>query len=443
MLPDASAYRLDFVALLLLFYLFLLWLSARGCSSGVTGASAKSAKPQHPLRPLKPRTPADCPKCVCECTTSISPASRSVRPWREYKSSRGRPKRIDTAVYACDNEQCAYCGITDATIHVLVGFGHHGVDHAIQNLFCQACQHKFSVRRHTALYRLKTAAPGWRRSWLHWPKACRWRRGAGGGWCGGVFGHAEGTITTWLTRAGTDSERLHTRLFRGLELLHVQLDELRTTLRNKGQEVWLWLALAARTKIIAAAQLGPRTRATAHALIHGLVQVLARGCMPLFTSDGLNLYFYSLTAHFGAWEETLGTKKRTWQVAATLLYGQLIKSHRRRKLARVERVMRCGTLAALRNRLEALGWRGVLQTAFVERVNLTIRRGLAMLAPRSWATTQTLVQLQDGFAWWRVYYHLVKPHESLRVELAAPRDRGGKRVARPYSKRTPAMAVGV
>src|SRR5450759_5070920 len=152
MLPDASAYRLDFVALLLLFYLFLLWLSARGCSSGVTGASAKSAKPQHPLRPLKPRPPADCPKCVCECTTSISPASRSVRPWREYKSSRGRPKRIDTAVYACDNEQCAYCGITDATIHVLVGFGHHGVDHAIQNLFCQACQHKFSVRRHTALY---------------------------------------------------------------------------------------------------------------------------------------------------------------------------------------------------------------------------------------------------------------------------------------------------
>ena len=139
----------------------------------------------------------------------------------------------------------------------------------------------------------------------------------------------------------------------------------------------------------------------------------------------------------------MNTHKRVWQVAATLVYGQLIKSYRRRKLARVARVMRWGSLAALGNRLQALGWRGVLQTAFVERVNLTIRRGLAMLARRSWATAQTLVHLQDGFAWWRGYYHFVKPHASLRVELAVPRDRGGRRLAQRYRQRTPAMAVGV
>ena len=176
---------------------------------------------------------------------------------------------------------------------------------------------------------------------------------------------------TWLTRAGSHSAGLHSQLFRNLALLHVQLDELRTTLRNRGQAVWLWLALDARTKIIAAVELGPRTQTTAHALIHGLMHVLASGCIPLFTSDGLNLYFYSLTAHFGSWQELPGTHKRVWQVAATLLYGQLIKSYRRRKLARVASVMRWGTLADLGNRLQALGWRGVLQTAFVERVNLT------------------------------------------------------------------------
>ena len=125
---------------------------------------------------------------------------------------------------------------------------------------------------------------------------------------GRVFGHAVGNITTWLTRASRHSAGLHAHLFHGLELLHAQLDELRTTLRNRGQEVWLWLALDAQTKIIAAAELGPRTQATAHALIHRLMQVLACGCIPLFTSDGLNLYFYSLTAHFGSWEETPGTK---------------------------------------------------------------------------------------------------------------------------------------
>jgi hypothetical protein len=75
----------------------------------------------------------------------------------------------------------------------------------------------------------------------------------------------------------------------------------------------------------------------------------------------------------------------------------------------VERVIRWGTQEALRSRLEALGWRGVLQTAFVERVNLTLRRGLAMLARQRWATTETLVQLQDEFTWWRGYYRVVKP----------------------------------
>jgi IS1 family transposase len=225
-----------------------------------------------------------------------------------------------------------------------------------------------------------------------------------------------------------------------LELLQVQLDELRTTLRNRGQEVWLWLALDARTKIIAA-ELGPRTQATAHALIHGFVHVLACGCIPLFTSDGLNLYFYSLTAHFGSWQELPGTNKRVWQVTATLLYGQLIKSYRRRKLARVARVMRWGTLADLDNRLRALGWHGVVQTALVERVNQTIRRSLAMLARRSWATAQTLVHLQDGFAWWQGYYHFVKPRESLRVELTVPRARGGRRMAQRFRQRTPAMAA--
>src|SRR5215831_141114 len=39
----------------------------------------------------------------------------------------------------------------------------------------------------------------------------------------------------------------------------------------------------------------------AYLLIHSLRQMLAPGCLPLFTSEGLNFYFYALTAHFGHW----------------------------------------------------------------------------------------------------------------------------------------------
>ena len=58
-----------------------------------------------------------------------------------------------------------------------------------------------------------------------------------------------------------------------------------------------------RTKILPVLQLGPRTQHMAHRVIHSLRQRLAPGCVPLFTSDGLNLYFYALTAHFGDWRE--------------------------------------------------------------------------------------------------------------------------------------------
>jgi hypothetical protein len=64
---------------------------------------------------------------------------------------------------------------------------------------------------------------------------------------------------------------------------------------------------------------------------------------------------------------------RQWQVAAGLIYGQVKKSYRRRRLIRVSQVMRLGTEAALKAALQGLGLSGKLNTAFIERVNLTVR----------------------------------------------------------------------
>lgn len=109
-------------------------------------------------RLLKPRTPLDCPACRLSCTLSsdVEPAPLPVRPWREVKSRRGAPKRIDTQGFACPNRQCPYFGITDADIHALVGDGIHGRAEQIQTFRGPACHTTFSARRHTPLYRLKT-----------------------------------------------------------------------------------------------------------------------------------------------------------------------------------------------------------------------------------------------------------------------------------------------
>jgi transposase InsO family protein len=125
-----------------------------------------------------------------------------------------------------------------------------------------------------------------------------------------------------------------------------------------------------------------------------------------------------------------------------LIYGQVKKSYQRRKLVRVSHVMRLGTEDALKAALQGLGLSGRLNTAFIERANLTIRHGIAALARRTWATAQQSSHLLAHLEWWRAYYHFVRPHESLRVALMQPRERGGNRLAQRYRQRTPAMAAG-
>jgi IS1 family transposase len=259
-----------------------------------------------------------------------------------------------------------------------------------------------------------------------------------------VFGFRQATITTWLSRAGEHAHTLHEHFFCHLHLPYLQLDELRTRLRCAKQVLWLWVAIDPCTKLLPVLQLGLRTQHMAHLLIHSLRQILAPGCLPLFTSDGLNLYFYALTAHFGHWltESRRGRIVRQWQVAAGLIYGQVKKSYRRRKLVRVTHMMRLGAQADLTVALQKLGFSGRLNTAFIERVNLTVRHGISALARRTWATAQQAPHLLAHLEWWRAYYHFVRPHQSLRVALVQPRERGGKLVAQRYRQRTPAMAVG-
>src|SRR5258708_28263890 len=151
-----------------------------------------------------------------------------------------------------------------------------------------------------------------------------------------------------------------------------------------------------------------------------------------------------LSAHFGQWLDMArrGRKVRQWQVAAGLIYGQVKKSYRQRKLVRVTHVMRLGTSAALKVALQGLGLSGRLNTAFIERVNLTVRPGVAALARRTWATAKPAPQLSAHLEWWRAYYHFVRPHASLRVALVQPRARDGQLVPRRYRQRTPAIAAG-
>jgi IS1 family transposase len=327
--------------------------------------------------------------------------------------------------------------ITDAHVHALVGDGAHGRCERIQTLRCQACKTTFSTRRDTPLYRLKTA------SQRVGEVLTALAEGLDSAAAVRVFGHRHATITTWLTRAGEHSATLHDRCLRNLRLPHLQLDELRTRLRGQAHALWLWMVVDPISKIIPVLHLGARSQAAAHLVVHELQTRLVPGCLPVFTSDGLNQYFYALTAHFGQWVVGVGRQARVWQVAAGLIYGQVKKRYQRRRLVPLSDLMRCGSREALHSTLQGLGLSGRLNTAFVERLNLTVRQSVAALVRRTWSTLQAAPPLLLHLEWWRAYYHFVRPHESLRQPLAQPIERGGKRQRQRYRQRTPAMAAGL
>ena len=261
-----------FVFLLIVYLLLSLtllwrhdWLHLQPCSS--TSVAKRSSLP----RLLKPRCPDDCPASRHASTASSGGelAPLAVRPWREVKSRRGEPKRVDTEGFACPNPQCRYFGNTDAHFHALVGDGKHGQAEPIQTFRCQACRTTFSARHDTPLYRLKTPSS------LVAMVLSALAEGLDPSAAERVFGSRQATITTWLTRAGEHAESLHEHCFHTLQLPHIQLDELRTRLRSHSCVLWLWLAIDPRTKLLPVLFLGPRTHNAAYTVIHSLRHILA------------------------------------------------------------------------------------------------------------------------------------------------------------------------
>jgi IS1 family transposase len=257
-----------------------------------------------------------------------------------------------------------------------------------------------------------------------------------------VFGVREITIRAWLCRSGMQGKKLHDRMMVELELIHIQLDELWGNVKKSGQELWLWTASDAKTKILAVMQVGGRTQEMAYGVVHELKGRLKAGCVPVFSTDGLKHYYYALTSHFGKWEREEG-KKPVWVMLSDFLYAQVIKHQRRRRTVEVERRMLVGEEGEYRKRLKAGGQSGRINTSNVERLNLTIRQNVSKLTRRTWGPAVYASELEEHLEWWRSYYHFVRYHESLKVKMAQPEARKGKRQPRRYRQRTPAMAAGL
>jgi IS1 family transposase len=215
-----------------------------------------------------------------------------------------------------------------------------------------------------------------------------------------IFRHSTEIICRWLTRAGMHSKRVHEQFMVDMKSEHVQLDELKVNMKGVNNQ-WLWVAIDAKSKVFLALELGPRKQWVAHALVHSVIGIMAPGYVPLYTSDGLAMYFYALTAHYGSYQEMEGKRKPHWVVSECLQYAQMKKHRVWRKLKRIEIRVLCGEWEAIKERLVSMGLRATIQTSFVERVNLTLRQSISGLARRTWSQNVMASELEIHLSWYQ------------------------------------------
>jgi hypothetical protein len=102
-----------------------------------------------------------------------------------------------------------------------------------------------------------------------------------------------------------------------------------------------------------------------------------------------------------------------------------------------------GSLETIEAILEQSGVGQVINTAFIERLNLSIRQGVAALGRKVISLAKTDRGLRDQLSLWRAYYNFSLPHSALRLPLPEPQPTRGSGSPKKWQQRTPAMAAGL
>jgi len=444
-----------------LMFLGLLWLCVMlhaAWPNECTGGDQRPSKPLPPprkrSRALKPfpgltRTP---PCAACEQAHEHVPQPPGCPPPR-LVPTRGRPRQVETSFHFCPNAHCDYRG--------WVGWGNlrangHPSGGPWRQWHCTVCKGYFQETLGT-LFHGKRVAP----ELLVWAVGAL-AEGLGIRAVARVFEVDPNTVLTWLVEAADHAAAFSRHFLHDVRVTQVQLDELfallsavktgevseeEAIIRLSRSPHWVWAAIDPVTKLLLTLDVGERTLAMAQRVVHQVVQVLAPDCVPLFLTDGFKEYATALLTHYGQWvqparrQATGPAPKPRWMPLPGLLYAQVIKTVRRRRLVQVRQRVVFGTLAAIEQVLAAHGWH--INTAFVERINLTIRQHVAAVGRR----VSTLCKGEDGvrqqLGLYHVYYNFCLPHASLRQPLLPPAPTHGTGSAKRWQPRTPAMAAGL
>src|SRR5437870_4291611 len=329
------------------------------------------------------------PHCVlCEQETVETNPPPPVRPDPMPRTNR-RPRTADTSMHFCPHNHCDYRGWLG--LHNLRANGHPNGG-PWRQCQCTACEGYFPEHHGTIFHGKQVAV-----ELIVRVLACL-AEGLGIRATARVFEVAPNTVLQWLVEAAEQLHAFSTAFLCEVHVEQLQLDELYAVLsavkdgdlseakaikRLSRSPHWVWVAIDPVTKLLVAIDVGERTQAMAQRFVHHVTQVLAPDCAPLFLTDGFREYLTALLTHYGYWvqpprRQAKGPRpKPRWMPLPQLLYAQVVKTTRRRRLVEVQHRVVFGAMEAVNHLLAPLGWQ--INTSFVERVNLSIRQHVAAI----------------------------------------------------------------
>src|SRR6266571_3255557 len=222
-----------------------------------------------------------------------------------------------------------------------------------------------------------------------------------------------------------------------LYLVHVQADEIRVT--GHKMIAWMGLAMMVSTRLWLGGVVSlTRDRCLADRL---LSQVRAC-CQPLrallVCIDGWNAYPGSIRRAFRQKvKETAGRGRACLGVWPQLCIGVVIKRTEKKRVVEITRKMVQGMLEQAQVLLLASHGGTVLNTAFIERLNGTMRQRLASLTRKCRHAARRLAALENGMWLLGCTYNLCWPHHELSRRAADAQGKRGEVLL------TPAMASGL
>jgi len=298
--------------------------------------------------------------------------------------------------------------------------------------YCTVCNKTFAVTKGTLFYRLRTD-----------PQIVMWVIVLLAYGCPlpaivKAFGLDERTVKSWWQRAGLHCEGLHNHLIgqSQLDLQQVQADEIKA--KVQGGYLWLAMAIMVRTRLWLGGAVSQRRDLALIQALANQIQAMAL-CRPLLLAvDGLPSYVKAFQRAFRTKLPRRGKGGRSPLVAwPDIAIVQVIKRRRPTGLEIERRVVQGCEHRIERLRQLTQNARGVINTAYIERLNATFRSHLAWLTRRTRTLAQQPETLTAGLFVLGCFYNFCDAHHSLRLRLSV--GRYGHR----WVPRTPAIAAGL